>query len=705
MKLKYLTITFLFSTTLMAQLSNNPFLKPYNTPFGTVPFNQITTDDYLPAMREGMRLHSAEIEAIANNKEAPTFANTIEALEHSGKALNRVQECFYNLLSSETSDVMDAIAETIAPEETAHANSITLNEKLFARVKKVYDNRAKLSLSTEQKMLLDKTYNSFLRSGATLNKTDKEKYKKYTEELNLIQLQFSQNVLKATNAYQLNITDKSQLSGIPEDILTAAQEKAKAKGKEGWLFDLTAPSYVPFMKYADNRDLRKELYLAYNTKALSGEFDNRETVKKIVNLRLQIAQLLGFKDYAAYALDRRMAKNEANVYKLLDELLAAYTPKAKQDVADVQAFAKTKGFPAAEPSVTERSRSIEAWDWGYYSEKLKEDKYSINDEQLKPYFELENVKRGVFGLATKLYGLQFKKNTEIQVYHPDVEAFEVYDATDKFMAILYTDFFPREGKRSGAWMSGVKGQSIENGVDERPQITLVMNFTRPVNGQPALLTFDEFSTFLHEFGHSLHGMLSDCEYESLSGTNVFWDFVELPSQFMENFATEKEYLDGFAVHYQTGEKIPAELIAKIKASENFNAAYACLRQLSFGYLDMAWHTQVKPFSGDVQAFEKQAWSKAIVLPQVPEACMSVQFSHIFAGGYAAGYYSYKWAEVLDADAFSVFKQNGIFDAKTAALFRENILSKGGSEDPAVLYRRFRGQDPTIDALLIRNGVK
>ncbi len=679
----------------MAQVSNNPFLQPYKTPFGTIPFNEIRIDDYLPAMREGMRLHAAEVKAIADNPEAPTFTNTIEALEYSGKVLSRVQNCFYNLTSSETSDEMDSIAQTIAPEETAHANNISMNEKLFQRVKTVYDSRVNLSLTQEQQMLLEKSYESFVRNGATLSTSDKEKYKKYTEELNLAQLQFSQNVLKATNAYSLTITDETRLFGIPADILKAAELKAQEKGKEGWVFDLSAPSYIPFMKYADDRALRQELYMAYNTKALGGKYDNRDIVKKIVNLRLQIAQLLGYKDYAEYALHRRMAKNEKNVYKLLNELLEAYTPKAKQDVADVQSFAKSKGFAEA----------LMPWDWSYYSEKLKEEKYSINDEQLKPYFELENVKKGVFGLATRLYGLQFKKNTEIQLYHPDVEAFEVYDEKGKLKAILYTDFFPRDGKRSGAWMSSLKGQWIENGVDERSQITLVMNFTRPVGDQPALLTFDEFNTFLHEFGHSLHGILSECTYESLSGTSVYWDFVELPSQIMENWATEKEYLDGFATHYQTGEKIPAELIDKIKASENFNVGYACLRQLSFGYLDMAWHTEKKLFKGDVQNFERKAWSKAIVLPQMDETCMSVQFSHIFAGGYAAGYYSYKWAEVLDADAFSVFKKNGIFDSKTAASFRDNILSKGGSEDPALLYKRFRGQDPSIDALLIRNGVK
>jgi len=679
----------------MAQINDNPFLSEYKTPFGVIPFDKIKNEHYLPAFHEGMRLHIAEVEAITNNPQAPTFANTIEGLETSGRVLNRVQSAFYNLQSAETNDAMDSIAEKISPEETAHGNAIYLNEKLFARVKAVYDEKDKLKLTEEQKTLLKNTYDAFVDQGANLNAADKDKYREYSKDLSMASLQFSQNVLKETNKYQLVITDISQLTGIPKDILDAAQAKAKSKNKEGWLFDLSYPSYIPFMKYADNRALRQQLYMAYNTKAIGGENDNLSVVTKIVTLRLQIAQLLGYTDYAAYALRNRMAKDEKNVYKLLDELLYAYKPKAMEEIQDVQVFARTKGADF----------TVMPWDWSYYSEKLKEEKYSVNDEQLKPYFELENVKKGVFGLATRLYGLQFKKNADIPVYNKEVEAFEVYDDKGKFMGILYTDFHPREGKRNGAWMTEFKGQSMENGKDSRPQISLVMNFTRATDSIPALLTFDEFTTFLHEFGHSLHGMLSECTYESLSGTNVYRDFVELPSQLMENWGTEKEYLDGFAVQYKTGEKIPAELIAKIKASENFNVGYQCLRQLSFAYLDMAWHTLKTPFTGNVIAFEKQAWTKAQTLPSVEGVCMSTQFSHIFSGGYSAGYYSYKWAEVLDADAFSVFKKNGIFDKQTAQKFREMVLSKGGSENPMILYKRFRGQEPTIDALLIRNGIK
>ena len=688
-------IPLLFSITTMAQLKDNPFLQAYSTPFETIPFNKIKYEHYLPAFREGMRLHLIEIDLITNNTSTPTFENTIEAMEISGKVLNKVQYTFYNLLHAETSEVMDSIAQEISPEETEHTNTIYLNEKLFARVKVVYNKKENLELTPEKSTLLKETFDAFVDKGANLSDTDKEKYREYSKELSLAGLDFSQHVLKETNKYQLVITDKSQLTGIPEDILAVAQTKAQSKEKEGWLFDLSYPSYLPFMKYADNRNLRQELYLAYNTKAIGGENDNLEVVKKIVTLRTQIAQLLGYKDYAAYALHNRMAKDEQHVYKLLDDLLEAYKPKAMSEIDEVQTFAKAKGSDFI----------IMPWDWSYFSEKLKEEKYSVNDEQLKPYFELENVKKGVFGLATRLYGLQFKKNTEIAVYNSEVEAFEVYDDKGKFMAVLYTDFHPRESKRNGAWMTEFKGQWKENDKDSRPHISLVMNFTRPTESQPALLTFDEFITFLHEFGHALHGILSECSYLSLSGTNVYRDFVELPSQLMENWATEKEYLDGFAIHYKTGEKIPAELIAKIKASENFNVGYACLRQLSFAYLDMAWHTKKTPFTEDVQAFEKQAWSKAQTIPAVEDVCMSTQFSHIFAGGYSAGYYSYKWAEVLDADVFSVFKEKGIFNEEIAKKFREIVLSKGGSENPMVLYKRFRGQEPTIDALLIRNGVK
>lgn len=695
MKLQFIIYNLLFCITAMAQLNNNPFLIDYSTPFQTAPFDKIKEEHFLPAFREGMRLHNEEIDAIASNPSTPTFNNTIEALERSGKVLSKVQYVFYNLLHAETNDSLDKIAETISPEETEHANSIYLNEKLFLRVKKIYDIKDSLHLTAEESTLLQRTYDAFVAQGANLSDEDKQKYRDYTKELSMSTLQFGQHVLKETNKYELLVIDIKDLSGIPTDILEVAHAKASSKQKEGWLFDLTYPSYIPFMKYADNRALRQQFYMAYNTKAIGGENDNQAEVAKIVTLRLQIAQLLGYEDYAAYVLRKRMAKDTQSVYKLLDDLLIAYKPKAIKEVEELQEFAKNKGADF----------SIMPWDWSYYSEKLKEEKYSVNDEQLKPYFELENVKKGIFGLATRLYGLEFKKNNIISVYNSEVEVFEVYDATGKFMAVLYTDFHPRKGKQNGAWMTEFKGQKMENGLDSRPHISLVMNFTRPTKTNPALLTFDEFTTFLHEFGHSLHGMLSECTYESLSGTNVYRDFVELPSQLMENWATEKEFLDGFAVHYKTGEKIPDELIAKIKTSENFNVGYACLRQLSFGYLDMAWHTQKKAFTGNVLEFEKKAWEKSQILPVVNQTCMSTQFSHIFSGGYSAGYYSYKWAEVLDADAFYVFKKEGVLNPVIAKKFREKVLSKGGSENPMVLYKNFRGQEPTIDALLIRNGIK
>lgn len=695
MKLQFIIYNLLFCITAMAQLNNNPFLTDYNTPFQTAPFDKIKEEHFLPAFREGMRLHNEEIDAIASNPSTPTFNNTIEALERSGKVLSKVQYVFYNLLHAETNDSLDKIAETISPEETEHANSIYLNEKLFLRVKKIYDIKDSLHLTAEESTLLQRTYDAFVAQGANLSDEDKQKYRDYTKELSMSTLQFGQHVLKETNKYELLVIDIKDLSGIPTDILEVAHAKASSKQKEGWLFDLTYPSYIPFMKYADNRALRQQFYMAYNTKAIGGENDNQAEVAKIVTLRLQIAQLLGYEDYAAYVLRKRMAKDTQSVYKLLDDLLIAYKPKAIKEVEELQEFAKNKGADF----------SIMPWDWSYYSEKLKEEKYSVNDEQLKPYFELENVKKGIFGLATRLYGLEFKKNNIISVYNSEVEVFEVYDATGKFMAVLYTDFHPRKGKQNGAWMTEFKGQKMENGLDSRPHISLVMNFTRPTKTNPALLTFDEFTTFLHEFGHSLHGMLSECTYESLSGTNVYRDFVELPSQLMENWATEKEFLDGFAVHYKTGEKIPDELITKIKTSENFNVGYACLRQLSFGYLDMAWHTQKKAFTGNVLEFEKKAWEKSQILPVVNQTCMSTQFSHIFSGGYSAGYYSYKWAEVLDADAFYVFKKEGVLNPVIAKKFREKVLSKGGSENPMVLYKNFRGQEPTIDALLIRNGIK
>ena len=673
----------------------NVFLTKYDTPHGTIPFDKIRLDDYLPAMREGMRLQNEEIAAIVKNSDAPTFENTIEAFEHTGEVLSKVQYAFYNLLSAETCDEMDSIANEISPEETEHGNNIYLNNELFERVAAVYAQKDSLALTAEQQMLLSNTYDAFVKRGATLDSAQKEQYRELSKELSLLELQFQQNTLKATNAYQKVVTDERQLAGLPDGIKEAAAQLAKDKGQEGWLFNLSYPSYVPFMKYADNRELRKELYTAYNTKATEGDIDNKPVVKKIVNCRLRIAKLLGFKDYASYVLQKRMAENKENVYDLLNNLLTAYKPTALNEVAEVQKYAKEHGADF----------ELMPWDWSYYSEKLREEKYSINDEQLKPYFELERVKKGVFGLATRLYGLRFEKNSDIPVYHPEVEAFDVYDEDGSFLAVLYTDFHPRDGKRSGAWMTEYKCQSRRaDGTDNRPHISIVMNFTKPTDSTPSLLTFDELTTFLHEFGHSIHGMVAKTTYESLAGTNVYRDFVELPSQLMENWAYEKEYLDEFAVHYQTGEKIPAELVEKIRRAANFNTGYLTLRQLSFGYLDMAWHTLNADFDGDVRDFELKAWKETQVLPSVEGAIMSVQFNHIFSGGYSAGYYSYKWAEVLDADAFSVFQKEGIFNKATASRFRNEVLAKGGSEHPMTLYMRFRGQKPTIEPLLKRNGI-
>ncbi|MDR3652677.1 MAG: M3 family metallopeptidase [Paludibacter sp.] len=685
------------STILLAAtvLGGNPLLETYKTPHQTIPFNEIKTENYFPAFEEAMKQHMVEIATIINNSESPTFENTIVALEKSGSLLTKVSSPFYNLLGSETTDDLQALAEKISPLETEHANSIRLNEKLFARVKAVYLQKDKLKLTPEQQILLKQTYEGFANNGANLSEPDKVIYRELSKNLSLLTLQYGQNVLRETNQYKLLITKKDSLSGLPSDLLDMLAANAKNAGQEGWLLNLKTTCYVPVMKYADNRDLRRELYMAYSSKCMSGgEFDNRENVKKIVNTRLMIANLLGYKSFADYELIDRMAENKENVYNLLDKLLTAYKPTAEKEYAEVQEYANRNGAYF----------KIQPWDWSYYSEKLKDEKFLVNDEMLKPYFELESVKKGVFGLATRLYGIQFIKNSKIQVYNKEVDAYDVTDENGKFIAVLYTDFHPRDGKRAGAWMNDFKAQWMDGKTDSRPQITLVMNFTRPTDSKPALLTFDEVKTFLHEFGHSLHGMLTKCTYQSLSGTNVYRDFVELPSQIMENWASEKEFLDGFAKHYQTGEKIPADLIQKIKDSENFNNAYFCLRQLSFGYLDMAWHTIEKPFDGDVINYETKAMASTQILPIVSNTGMSTTFSHIFAGGYAAGYYSYKWAEVLDADAFSVFAKNGIFDKETAESFRKNILEKGGTENPMILYKRFRGQEPTIDAILKRDGI-
>lgn len=677
----------------------NPFFEIYSTPHGTVPFDRIKIEHYEPAIREGIRRQNEEIDAIIHNPETPTFGNTLLPYEKSGELLHRVNAVFGNMLSAETNDELQELAKGIMPLMSEHENNISLNEELFARIKTVYEQKDKENLNPEQSKLLEDIYNGFVRNGANLQREAKDKYRELCRDLSLLTLQFSENSLKETNDYQLVLTDVAQLSGLPESAIDAAAETAQEKGLEGWAFTLHAPSYSPFMTYADNRDLRHELYMAYNTKCThDNAYNNLEIVKQIANTHMEIAQLLGYNNFAEYNLKERMAQNSDAVYKLLNQLLEAYTPAAQKEYAEVQDLARL-----------ERGNDFELmpWDWSYYSQKLKDRKFNINDEMLRPYFELNNVKDGVFGLASKLYGITFKKNTTIPVYHKDVEAYEVYDKDGKYLAVLYTDFHPRAGKRSGAWMTSYKGQWIdeETGENSRPHVSIVMNFTKPTQSKPALLTFNEVETFLHEFGHSLHEIFADSTYESLSGTNVYWDFVELPSQFMENFAIEKDFLHTFARHYQTGELIPDELVQRIVDSSNFNAAYACLRQVSFGLLDMAWYTRNTPFEGDVKAYEKKAWEKALILPTVEETCMSTQFSHIFAGGYSAGYYSYKWAEVLDADAFSLFKQRGIFNPEVAQSFRENILSKGGTEHPMTLYKRFRGQEPTIDALLIRNGIK
>ena len=679
--------------------TQNPFFENIHTPHDTVPFDRIAVEHYAPAIRRGIECQNEEIDTIVNNLESANFHNTILALEKSGQLLHRVEVVFDNLLNAETNDAMQELAKELMPLLSEHANNITLNERLFERVKTAYEHRNNEPLTAEQRKLTEDTYEGFVRSGANLQGADKEKYRELSRQLSLLTLQFSENNLKETNDYQLVLTDEAQLKGLPQSAIDAAAETAREKQQEGWVFTLHAPSYVPFLTYAADRDLRKEIYMAYNTKCThANACNNLDIVKQLVNTRLALAQLLGYKDYATYKLERRMAQNSANVYHLLDQLLEAYKPTAQKEYAEVQALAREEQGA---------DFTLMPWDWGYYSQKLKDRKFNLNDEMLRPYFELENVKKGVFGLATRLYGITFQKNPDIPVYHKDVEAFDVFDKDGSFLAVLYTDFHPREGKRSGAWMTSYKEQWTDEktGENSRPHISLVMNFTKPTQDKPALLTFGELETFLHEFGHSLHGMFANTTYASLSGTNVYWDFVELPSQFMENFAVEKEFLHTFARHYQTGELIPDELVQRIVNSRNFNAAYACLRQVSFSLLDMAWYIRTTPFEGDVMAYEKQAWARAQVLPSVEGTCMSTQFSHIFAGGYSAGYYSYKWAEVLDADAFSLFKKQGIFDQKTAFSFRENILSQGGTEHPMTLYKRFRGQEPTIDALLIRNGIK
>ena len=676
--------------------NQNPFLTAYNTPHETTPFHLIKTEHFEPAVLAGIKEQNREIDEIINNPETPTFSNTIAALERSGKTLDRITTVFGNLLSAETNDEMQAIAERIMPQLTEHSNNISLNEKLFSRIKSVYESEDKQSLNQEETMLLKKTYDGFIRSGANLSDEHKKRFRKLSSELSVLTLKFSQNNLKEKNSYELPLT-LEQLEGLPESALTAYAQTAKERSKENYIVTLEAPSFIPFMKYCKNRELREQLYRAYNTQCThDNEYNNLDIVKKLVNLRLELAQLLGFETAADYVLTKRMAANSNNVYLLLNQLLEAYTPTAQKEVAEVETLAK---------DLDGEDFQLMPWDWAFYSRILKEKKFNIDEEILRPYFELNKVIEGVFGLSTRLYGITFQENKNIPVYHADVKAYEVYDKDNSFLAVLYTDFHPRASKRSGAWMTNYKEQWIDEKGNSRPHVSVTMNFTKPSAEKPALLTFGEVTTFLHEFGHALHGMFANTTYQSMSGTNVYWDFVELPSQIMENFAIEKEFLNTFAKHYQTGESIPSELIQRLIDASNFNVAYACLRQLSFGLLDMAWYTRTTPFEGDVRTYEKEAWKKAQVLPDIEDTCMTVQFSHIMAGGYSAGYYSYKWAEVLDADAFSLFKEKGIFNQETANSFRENVLSKGGTEDPMVLYKNFRGKEPSINALLERNGIK
>ncbi len=690
----------------------NPFFLPYNTPHDTAPFDRIRMEDYEEAMLEGIRRDDEQIEKIINNPDKPTFDNTIVTVddEKDDKGyydlLSRVSTVFFNLLSAETNDEMDALAQKMSPILTKHANDIRLNEKLFERIKYVHQHHRKLT--PEEKMLLDNCYDGFVRSGALLDAAGKERLRQLTEEASMLGLQFSQNLLKENKAFTLHITDEAQLDGLPDTAREAAALAAKEQEMDGWVFTLDFPSYSPFMTYSTQRELRRQLYMAKNTECIHDNTENNlEICKRLINLRREMAQLLGHKTYADYVLKHRMAGNVRNVYKLLNDLIKAYKPTAKKEVAAIEKMAR---------KLEGKSFKLEPWDFSYYSHKLQLEKYNIDAEMLRPYFELSKVIDGVFGLANRLYGITFKENKDIPVYHSDVKAYEVFDEDGSFLAVFYADFHPRKGKQGGAWMTEYQGQWMErkdvkkpfgpeNSKNVRPHVSVVMNLTKPTEEKPALLTLGEVETFLHEFGHSLHGMFANTRFESLSGTNVWWDFVELPSQFMENFAIEKEFLRTFAFHYKTGEPLPDELIDRIVKSRNYNVAYACMRQVSFGLLDMAYYTKKDEFTDDIIPFEKKAWEKAMILPQLPDTCMTVQFSHIMAGGYAAGYYSYKWAEVLDADAFAVFKKHGIFNKETALRFRENILSKGGTENPMTLYKRFKGGEPTIDALLKRNGIK
>lgn len=684
------------------EIRTNPFFEDYQTLHDTVPFDRIRLEDFEEAFMEGIRRDNEMIDKTINNPAKPTFDNTIINTEEDKEGyydlLDRVSTVFFNLLSAETNDEMDALAQKMQPILTQHANDMRLNKQLFERIKAVHLHHRKLT--PEEKMLLDNCYDGFVRSGALLDEEGKERLRALTEEASMLSLQFSQNLLKETKAFTLHITDEKQLDGLPDTAIEAARQAAKEKELNGWLFTLDSPSYGPFMTYSTQRELREKMFLAKNTLCTHDNTENNLAIcQRIVNLRREIAQLLGYKTYADYVLKKRMASNVRSVYRLLDDLIDAYKPTAIEEYHELEMMAREKEG---------KDFKMMPWDQSFYAHKLQLKKFKLDQEMLRPYFELSKVIDGVFGLAHRLYGITFKENKEIPVYHPDVKAYEVFDKDGSYLAVFYADFFPRKGKQGGAWMTEFQGQWItRKGENVRPHVSVVMNLTKPTEEKPALLTLGEVETFLHEFGHSLHGMFANTRFESLSGTNVWWDFVELPSQFMENFSVEKEFLRTFAFHYQTGEPLPDQLIRRIVKSRNFMAATACLRQVSFGLLDMAYYTQKEVFDKDIIPFEKKAWKKTKITKNPPrmDTCMTVQFSHIMAGGYAAGYYSYKWAEVLDADAFSVFKKKGIFNQEVAQRFRDNVLSKGGTEHPMDLYVRFRGCPPTIDALLKRNGIK
>ena len=682
-------------------IANNPFFNDYSTPHNTVPFHLIKLEHYEEAFMEGMKREKEELDKIINNEEEPTFDNTIiykdeTKGEHYYDLLGRASTVFSCMLGAETNDDLDALAQKMSPLLTQHANDMQLNEKLFKRIKHVYEHHRELT--PEEATLLQKVYDGFVRSGALLNEEGKEQFRRLSEEASLLSLQFSQNLLKENKAFELHLTNEEDLDGLPESARQMAAHTAQEQNKEGWIFTLDFPSYSPFLTYSTKRELREKLYMAKNTEGIHDNPENNLAIcTRLINIRRELAQLLGHETYADYVLEHRMASSVKNVYKLFNDLISAYKPQAIKELKEVEQLAKEMEGDAFE---------MQPWDFGYYSHKLQLQKYNIDSEMLRPYFELSKVIEGVFGLANRLYGISFKENNEIPVYHQDVKAYDVFDADGSYLAVFYADFHPRKGKQGGAWMTEFQGQWINRkGENIRPHVSVVMNFTKPTPQKPALLTLGEVETFLHEFGHSLHGMFANTRFGSLSGTNVWWDFVELPSQFMENYATEKEFLRTFAYHFESGEPISDELIDRIIKSKNYLSAYGCLRQVSLGLLDMAYYTQKDEFKEDIITFEKDAWKDAIITKQLPNTCMTTQFSHIISGGYAAGYYSYKWAEVLDADAFSLFKKNGIFDKNTALSFRENILSKGGTEHPMTLYKRFRGQEPTIDALLERNGIK